>query len=230
MPTMLRTVLGKGLTMVAVLAMALMLIAGATIAGEDDAVKKERGDKKKDRETRAWTALFNGKDLTGWKAEGKAVWKVQDGILIGVQGPDGAAGDLFTEKDYDDFRLKVTFKMEWPANSGVWFRYQEPDKAYQADILEYKNPECYTGTLYCPGRMFLAMNTDPAIVKRDDWNTMIIRAKGDRLQITLNDVKVADVRDDAMLTGKIGFQIHSGDEFKNMKLMVREVLLRPLKQ
>ncbi len=229
MKSIQRTPLGKSLTMAVLVMTAIMLTAGAAVAADDDAVKEAKGDKQKDREKRGWTPLFNGKDLTGWKPEGNAVWKVEDGLLIGVQGPGGAAGDLFTEKDYDDFRLKVTFKMEWPANSGVWFRYQGPDKAYQADILEYKNPECYTGTLYCPGRMFLAMNTDPALVKRDDWNTMIILAKGDRLRIKLNGTEVADVRDDAMRTGRIGFQIHAGDEFKNMKLMVREMLIQPLK-
>ena len=66
---------------------------------------------------------------------------------------------LLTEKAYRDFFVSVTYKVEWPCNSGVWFRYQLPDKAYQADILEYKKPECYSGTLYCPGKMFLAMNT-----------------------------------------------------------------------
>lgn len=219
--------LGKITAMIALFATMALLCANAAVA-EDEAAKKDKGDKKKDRE--AWIPLFNGEDLSGWKAEGNASWKVEDGILIGVQGPGGAAGDLFTEKDYDDYRLKVTFKMEWPANSGVWFRYQSEEKAYQADILEYKNPECYSGTLYCPGRMFLAMNTDPNLVKRNDWNTLVISAKGDHLQIMLNGKQVADVRDDAMLTGKIGFQIHAGDEFNNMKLMVREVLLRPVKK
>ncbi|HNT89851.1 MAG TPA: DUF1080 domain-containing protein, partial [Candidatus Hydrogenedentes bacterium] len=125
-----------------------------------------------------WTPLFNGEDLSGWTQEGGAVWKVKKGRLVGTQGANGEAGDLFTEKEYGDFEVRVTYKIHWPANSGVWFRYQSPDKAYQADILEYKNPECYSGTLYCPGKMFLSMNEDPALVKRDDWNTMVIRAEG----------------------------------------------------
>ena len=124
--------------------------------------------------------------------------------------------------------LIVQYQIQWPCNSGIWFRYQSPDKAYQADILEFKNPECYSGTLYCPGRMFLAMNTDKTIVDRTSWNKMVIRAKGDHLQIWLNDTQVADVHDNAYETGRIGFQIHAGDQFEPMKIIIREVLLKEI--
>jgi len=173
--------------------------------------------------------LFNGKDLTGWKAEGNAKWSVENGMLVGVQGEKNAPGDLFTEKDYDNFELKVVYKVVWPANSGVWFRYQSPEKAYQADILEYKDPVAYSGTIYSPGKLFLAANLDPTIEKKNDWNTMIIRAEGDHLVVTLNGKKTADVRDASYATGKIGFQVHPGAEFATMKITVKEMELKPIK-
>lgn len=175
-----------------------------------------------------WKPLFNGKDLTGWKPEGKAVWTVEDGCMVGTQGPGAAPGDLFTVADFADFEVKVVYKVQWPANSGVWFRYQTPEKAYQADILEYKDPLAYSGTLYCPGKLFLFANTDKSIEKRDGWNTMYIKAKGDNLVIKLNDVQTGDTHDSSIASGKIGFQIHPGDEFKTMKIWVREVQLRTL--
>lgn len=172
--------------------------------------------------------LFNGKDLSGWQAEGGAKWVVENGLLIGTQGENHAPGDLFTKDSYDDFLLTVTWRAEWPCNSGVWFRYQSPGQAYQADILEYTNPECYSGTLYCPGKMFLAMNTDTTLVNRDGWNTMKIRCEADRSRIWLNGRQVADVHDDTTATGRIGFQVHAGDEFGPMKIIVREVTLQEL--
>lgn len=175
-----------------------------------------------------WTPLFNSKDLDGWKSRGDAVWTVENECIVGKQGPGGAAGDLFTEKEYDDFELTVTFKMQWPGNSGVWFRFQDDKKTYQADILEYKNPVCYTGSLYCHGFPFLALNEDPELVKKDDWNTFKIRAQGDRLVITLNDRVTADVRDKTSSRGKIGFQVHAGDDFKDMKITIWEIMIRPL--
>jgi type 1 glutamine amidotransferase len=172
--------------------------------------------------------LFNGKDLTGWKPEGNATWEVHDGQLVGKQGPDFAPGDLLTEKSYDDFQLTVTYRVVWPANTGVWFRYQAPQKAYQADVLEYKNPVAWSGTLYCPGKMFLAINDDPKLVDRDGWNTLVIRAVGNREIVLLNGTKVADVRDDTSRSGRIGFQVHAGTEFGEMRVFVRKVTLLPL--
>ncbi len=172
--------------------------------------------------------LFNGKDLTGWQAEGNARWVVENGLLVGTQGANNAPGDLFTTESFRDFEASVTYRTEWPCNSGVWFRYQTPDKAYQADILEYKNPEAYSGTLYCPGKLFLAINKDKTLVNRDGWNTIKIRAEGDHLQIWLNDRQVADVHDATTDSGRIGFQVHPGAEFGPMKIVVREVLLKRL--
>ncbi len=175
-----------------------------------------------------YTRLFNKTDLTGWEATGEALWAVEDGLLIGTQGADNAPGDLFTTASFDDFVAIVTWRAEWPCNSGVWFRFQSPQKAYQADILEYKDPVAYSGTMYCPGKLFLAINDDPALVNRDGWNTIKIRAEGDHTQIWLNGTQVADVHDDTTDSGKIGFQIHAGDQFGPMKIVVREVLIKEL--
>ncbi len=172
--------------------------------------------------------LFNGKDLDGWETSGNAKWFVEDGMLVGTQGENNAPGDLFTTDTYGDFLVILTYRTEWPCNSGLWFRYQSPQKAYQADTLEYKNPVCYSGTLYCPGKMFLAMNTDKSLVDREGWNTMKVRAERDHIQIWLNGHKVADVHDDTTDSGKIGFQVHPGEEFGPMKIVVRELLLKAL--
>jgi hypothetical protein len=86
----------------------------------------------------------------------------------------------------------------------------------------------WSGTLYCPGKLFLAINDDPKIVNRDDWNTIVVRAKGDHLQVWLNGHKTADVNEGTTDSGKIGFQVHPGAKFGPMKIVVRELTLRPL--
>ena len=177
---------------------------------------------------KGWVKLFNGKDLFGWQTEGGAKWVVEDGLLVGTQGPNNAPGDLLTQETFKDFELVCTYRVAWPCNSGIWFRYQSPQKAYQADILEYKDPECYSGTLYCPTKMFLAMNTDQSLVKRDDWNKMKVLAKGNYIQIWLNDAMVADVNDSTSDSGRIGFQVHPGAEFGPMKIEVKELRVKPM--
>jgi hypothetical protein len=179
-------------------------------------------------------ALFDGKTTEGWQTVGNAHWTVEDGLLVGRQGPNGAAGDLLTKKDFDNFDLAVTYKVNWPANTGVWFRYQNPNLAYQADVLEYKKPEAYSGSIYAPGvpEIFLAANLDKSIEKKNDWNTMRIRAAGDVLSVWLNGQLTANVTNNRSATGKIGFQVHPSspaDDFKNMAVMVKSIQLRPLK-
>ncbi|UCG57559.1 MAG: DUF1080 domain-containing protein [Phycisphaerales bacterium] len=180
------------------------------------------------RTKNGFVALFNGENLSGWEATGNASWTVENGQLIGTQGRNNAPGDLFTTASYSDFELIATYRAEWPCNSGVWFRFQSPGKAYQADILEWKDPVCYSGTLYCPGKMFLAMNTDKELVNRTGWNTMKVRAQGRNIKIWLNGRQVANVDDDTTDSGKIGFQVHPGAEFGPMKIVVKEVLIKPL--
>ena len=175
-----------------------------------------------------FVSLFNGKDLAGWEISGKCKWWVEGGQLVGTQGENFAPGDLFTKKTYDDFALRVVYRVDWPCNTGVWFRYQSPQQAYQADILEYKKPVAFSGTLYCTGKMFLAANEDKSLVDRDGWNTIEVRAEGDHIQTWINDHKIADVHDGATDTGKIGFQIHPGDQFGKMKVVVREILIKEL--
>ena len=180
------------------------------------------------QDEKEFVKLFNNKDLTGWEATGNAKWVVEDGMLVGTQGENNAPGDLFTTQSYTDFVASLIYRVEWPCNSGLWFRYQSPQKAYQADILEYKDPECYSGTLYCPGKMFLAMNVDKTLVNREGWNAIKVRAEGDHLQVWINGQQVADVHDDTSDSGKLGFQVHPGAQFGPMKIIVKELMIKEL--
>ncbi len=91
-----------------------------------------------------FAALFNGKDLTGWKGlahknandrralEGNALteaqtkadenmrthWSVVDGILT----YDGKGQSLCTDKDYGDFEFYVDWKIPPGADSGIYLR------------------------------------------------------------------------------------------------------------
>ncbi len=199
---------------------------GQVLINELLVMRLDRGEPSNVKTDRAFVPLFNGKDLAGWKAEGGAEWTVKGNCIVGGQGEGNAPGDLLTEAAFSDFVLKVTYRVEWPCNTGIWFRYQSARQAYQADILEYRNPECYSGTLYCTGKMFLAMNEDTTIVNRDTWNTMVVRAEGDHVQTWINNRLIADVHDDTSGTGRIGFQVHAGAQFGAMKIVVREVLIR----
>jgi hypothetical protein len=170
----------------------------------------------------AWAPLFNGKDTEGWKAQGGAVFKVEDGCLLGTQ-TDGKGGDLFSTTEFDNFELRFTYKVAWPANSGVWFRSD-----YQYDILKWKNPVAFSGTLYCSGKMFLTRNENEKLEGHDGWNEGQVYANGDHLILWLNGTKTGDIKDTTFKKGKVGLQVHGGNEFKGMKILIKKMEIRPL--
>jgi 3-keto-disaccharide hydrolase len=63
--------------------------------------------------------LFNGKDLTGWKALGeKNQWVAADGVL---RSP-ASGSNIRTEQTFGDFKLHIEFRYPKGSNSGVYLR------------------------------------------------------------------------------------------------------------
>ncbi len=84
-------------------------------------------------------SLFNGKDLTGWKAhepEKKMGWSVKDGLLKNTTPKTDfkATGDhanLKTEAVFEDFWLHIEFLVEEQRNSGIYLRGM-----YEAQVVD----------------------------------------------------------------------------------------------
>jgi hypothetical protein len=89
-------------------------------------------------QTSAWTPLFDGASLTGWRGYGKADaaatrWRVEDGLLT-VPQKEGAdtrgALDLITVDTYDRFELAFEWRVSEGGNSGVkYFVLEDMDAA-----------------------------------------------------------------------------------------------------
>ncbi|MFD2247802.1 3-keto-disaccharide hydrolase [Pontibacter ruber] len=83
-----------------------------------------------------WVALFDGKTTTGWHSYGRktvaSAWKVEYGVLhlaadSKAYGED--SGDLVTDESFEDFHLKLEWKVAPGGNSGILFYVQDqPDK------------------------------------------------------------------------------------------------------
>jgi hypothetical protein len=181
-----------------------------------------------------FTALFNGKDLTGWKVlpGGKMdVWGADKGVLF-VDGRGGAW--LMTEKEYGDFELRLDWKVPAKGNSGVALRAPlMGDPAYQGmeiQILDdggYKNlrPTQYTGSIYD-----VVGPTKQVTKPVGEWNQYVITAKGRQVTVILNGTKIVDANLDDYVKehgqkhpgisrekGHLGLQSHDGRvEFKNI--------------
>jgi hypothetical protein len=176
-----------------------------------------------------FTPLFNGKDLSGWEGDSR-LWKVRDGTIVGsTEGVTLSDNSfLITKKSFGDFILKAEVKLR-NHNSGIQFRSQAlPNwvvRGYQADFAENN----YWGCLYDEkGKRGILANgwKDKAerVVKLQDWNEYEILCQGDHIQLKVNGMVTADLRDSASSNGIIALQLHRGPPmeayFRNIRIKV----------
>jgi 3-keto-disaccharide hydrolase len=171
-----------------------------------------------------WVSLFNGKDLSGWKAHGDERWAVEDGTIVG-ESTAGKYGYLVTDKTYRDFDLRVRFIGEKDGNSGLFFHCRitgssetGPDiQGIQAEVDP--TPNHHTGGLYeSGGRGWLIQPTAEGekALKPGEWNMLEVSVHGNRIVTRLNGVEIVNFADQApkFTEGSIALQIHTGGGVK----------------
>ncbi|HEY6340963.1 MAG TPA: DUF1080 domain-containing protein [Bryobacteraceae bacterium] len=137
--------------------------------------------------------LFNGKDLTGWKAsEHPGTFTVMDGAIVahGERSHCFYVGD-FHQHAFKDFELRVDVLTRPKANGGVYIQteYQEtgwPGKGFEVQVNNtYPTDPRLTGSLY-----EVADNTRE-VAKDNEWFTEDILVQGDSITVKVNDKVVA---------------------------------------
>ena len=195
------------------LALALGLFTTWTDAGE----KGEKAGPNDNKPPKGFTALFNGKDLTGWQgliqinnrkkyetkeayaaavkaATEKAFqhWTVKDGVIH----YDGKNNNLQSAKDYGNFELYVDWLMvSHNGDSGIYLRSYP-----QVQIWDPDNPrEVRNGAPKGSGALWNDNDDNPGkwpIVKADNpvgqWNTLRIKMIGSRVWVWLNEKQTVD--------------------------------------
>ncbi len=193
-----------------------------------------------------FTALFNGKDLTGWKGlvgnpgkrakmsdqelaaaqakadkEMRATWQIEDGALVFA----GKGHSLCTAKDYGDFEFYVDWKIGPNGDSGIYLRGSP-----QVQIWDPNHWKIGSGGLY-NNKKNPSKPTEIADNPIGEWNTFYIKMVGERVTVRLNDKVVVDEvvlenyweRDKPIYArGQIELQNHGN------KLYFRNVFIREL--
>jgi len=207
---------------------AALLAALALPAAADDKKEASRADDK------PFVQLFNGKDLTGWKAHpnDKAMWAVEDGCIVG-RGP---VGHLFSERgDYQNFVYRMEAKINDKGNSGQYFRAQFAPgfpPGYEAQINSTHGDPIRTGSLYPDGRDKYSNDEKKKmiileqLVKPDEWFTQEVIAVGNHIIIKVNGKTTVDFVDEKNRHTKGHFAIQQHNEGSVVK--VRKVLVKEL--
>jgi len=176
-----------------------------------------------------WKSLFNGRDLSGWKKVGKEKWVVEDGAIYG-EGITEEYGYLATDREYQDFELKLQFKCEASGNSGVYIHTSfEPGtpKVIKGRQIEIdRGIGRHTGGIYGDGKGWIVWPAPEleTVIKPNDWNEMKVKVVGKRYITHLNGVQMIDFTypSPGATTGVIALQLHSGGEgrmrFKDIRI------------
>jgi hypothetical protein len=171
-----------------------------------------------------WTTLLNGKDLSGWVVPTpNNQWRVERGVLIGQSDEKLTGSMLWTERKYGDFVFETDVRWEGDPDSGVFMRTPPLQVQIGTSISQKRD---LTGSFYIPksGYPEAAQAKDAAkYLKRGDWNTLRIEARGTTFKVSINGHPVSEFSDAKYAEpGPIGMQIHQKlkmkVEFRNMRV------------
>jgi len=136
-----------------------------------------------------WVTIFDGSNLDSFLLTGDANWHIAGDI---VEATDGN-GYLVVKEPYSDFVLTFDFWVASSVNSGVYIRCPAPEEhggriCYEIQIHDYRPNQIYrTGGI--------VRHRSPAehMTSLARWNTYEIRAEGEQITVTLNDVVTAEI-------------------------------------
>jgi hypothetical protein len=180
--------------------------------------------------------LFDGKTLDGWEQHGgKAVYKVEDGAIVGHSVPNTSNSFMCTKERFGDFELLFEVKVDPGLNSGVQIRSNvrpNGDCVFGPQV-EIEIGPGEAGYIYgeATGRGWLSQDRSKKItLKKDEWNQYRVLAKGDNIKTWVNGGPVADLTDDkASKEGIIGLQVHGvGGRAEPMYVSWRNIKIRTL--
>ena len=174
-----------------------------------------------------WISLFDGKSLDGWWIQGsnKKAFQVKDGAIEWA----GLGGSMLMTRDrYDDFILRLEWKIIKGGNSGIFLRASRANRAskigmeFQLQGDYGREPEKHiTGAIYDVAAPRVNAGKLPL-----EWNNVEITLDGPQLKAVLNDQVVQDRNLDEneelryrLRRGFIGLQDHGRYvAFRNIRI------------
>lgn len=149
--------------------------------------------------------LFDGKTTKGWHSYGKNTagtgWKVENGTLHfdPEAAQNGQGGDLVTDAVFENFHLKLEWKIAPNANSGIIFYVNEDPAKYpntystglEMQVLDNDGHPDGKITKHRAGDLYdLIQSKSEPVKKVGEWNKAEIISKNGNLTLILNGVVV----------------------------------------
>ena len=199
------------------------------------------------------TPLFDDRTLDGWvQRGGKAIYKVENGCIVGISVTNAGNTFLCTTNDYADFILELDVKSDTNLNSGIQIRshcYDQPttyvwnDKTntippgrvhgYQIEV-DNQQSRRWSGGIYDEARRGWLSKLETNKVAQQafrfgEWNSYRIECLGDSIKVWVNGVPTSDLVDKAAASGFIGLQVH-GTKTPGLEVRFRNIRIQELSE
>jgi hypothetical protein len=173
-------------------------------SGGSNASTENKDDKKVSQatETDGWQILFDGTTTKGWHTYGKSTvgdaWKIADSALY-VDTTVKEGGDLVTNEDFENFDLKLEWKISKNGNSGIIFNIKEDTSKYhttymtgpEVQVLDNDGHPDGKITKHRAGDLYDLIKSSSEPVKPvGEWNEAEIISDKGNLKIFLNGTNV----------------------------------------
>ena len=186
-----------------------------------------------------WVELFNGRNLDGWRPQGKLhSWKVAGGLL----SADGPRCHLFYEgpvrgANFKNFELEAELMTRPGCNSGVYFHTAYQDAGWPDKGCEVQINNTQPGEIKKTGSLYNLRNNYRRYVPDNQWFKLHIAVRGKNVQVRLNGMLMVDYLEPAPAVippgmekqryldrGTFALQCHDPAS----KAMFRSVRVRPM--
>jgi hypothetical protein len=141
-------------------------------------------------------SIFNGRDLTGWKASGVSRWTVNDQGELNVK--DGR-GSLESEGTWGDFVLQCqVYSNGKGLNSGIFFRNipGSDTQGYESQIHNgYKEDDRTQPADFGTGGIYRRVPARKVVADDFTWFTKTLLVDGPHVAVWVNGIQVTDWTD-----------------------------------
>ncbi len=153
--------------------------------------------------------LINGQDLSNWEGATDS-YEFKNGAIV---CKPGKGGDLLTRDEYENFRIRVEFKLPPAGNNGIALRtplggHSSSDgleiQVLDSDGYNAANPTAQLLPYQYHGSLYHCVGAKQGFLRPvGEWNFEEIEVQGQNIRVTLNGTKILDVDIDQLDRSKI---------------------------
>jgi hypothetical protein len=168
------------------------------VAGNNQLTETEKKD--------GWQLLFDGSSTKGWHQYGGkpigTAWKVADGTIYldttdkkNGQWQTATGGDIVSDDEYDNFHLKLEWKIAKDGNSGIIFYVHEDTTKYKYAWMTGPEMQVLDNVGHADGKIIkhragdlydLISCSKETVKPHSEWNLAEIKSLNGKLDFYLN--------------------------------------------